>query len=267
MPRPSFGSESKEQAKKLLKGLLDFANGAVEQSTPLPIQIHWQSDRRLVVRTKVRTLEQLLEMTLGVNTLNKSQIKETLKRLKDFLGLLEDNRTATQGAEDWHFTLKLWHPRHATEANLNQFDLEWDSRRAAKYQRNPIPSPLSTELESIPQIESRDAPPNPFQDWGEAIDSATFYGRTEELKTLKQWLLIDRCRLIMIGGMGGIGKTAIATKLCQHVQSEFEYIFWRSLRNAPPFHTILSELIAFVSHQQETQLPETIESITRFSSF
>jgi hypothetical protein len=35
-------------------------------------------------------------------------IKEALQRLKDWLEILEDNRTKTQGCEDWHFTLKLW---------------------------------------------------------------------------------------------------------------------------------------------------------------
>jgi WD40 repeat protein len=255
MPRSSFGPESREQAKKLFKSLLDLANGTIEAQHLPPIQLHWQNDYRLVVRTKVRTLEQLLETTLGSQRLNKSQIKEALKRLEDFLGILEDNRTVTQGSEDWHFTLTLWHPRHATEQNLKQLDLEWEKRRATKYNRQSAPSP--TPLEPAPCIETLSA----LCDWGEAIDSSIFYGRTEELETLQQWLLNDRCNLIAILGMGGIGKTALVTKLSQQVQTDFNFVFWRSLRNAPPLNTILSELIQFLSQQQETQLPESIESI------
>jgi MinD superfamily P-loop ATPase len=33
--------------------------------------------------------------------------------------------------------------------------------------------------------------------------------------------------------MGGIGKTALSVKLAKEIQSEFEYVLWKSLRNAP----------------------------------
>ena len=50
----------------------------------------------------------------------------------------------------------------------------------------------------------------------------------------------SRCRLVAILGMGGIGKTALAVKLAEQVQDRFEYLFWRSLRNAPPVEDILN---------------------------
>jgi len=49
--------------------------------------------------------------------------------------------------------------------------------------------------------------------------------------------------------MGGIGKTALAAKLAQMLQSGFEYLIWRSLGNAPPPEEILAELIQFLSNQ------------------
>jgi hypothetical protein len=94
---------------------------------------------------------------------------------------------------------------------------------------------------------------NPHTDWGEAIDVTQFYGRTTELTTLRQWLIQDRCRLVALLGMGGIGKTALAIKLAQQIQSEFEYVIWQSLRNAPPLESLLKELLQFLSSQQETQ--------------
>jgi hypothetical protein len=59
--------------------------------------------------------------------------------------------------------------------------------------------------------------------------------------------------------MGGIGKTALAAKLAQLLQSGFEFVIWRSLRNAPPVDEILAELIQFLSNQQEIHLPTNLD--------
>ncbi len=90
--------------------------------------------------------------------------------------------------------------------------------------------------------------------WGESIDVSIFYGRTKELKTLAKWISKDRCRLIEILAMGGMGKTAVAVKLAQQVSTEFEFVVWRSLRNAPPLADLLAETIALLSRQQEIAL-------------
>lgn len=97
----------------------------------------------------------------------------------------------------------------------------------------------------------------PHQDWGEAPDVRYFVGRTKELNQLKQWIIKERCRLVALLGMGGIGKTALSVKLVQQIQCEFEYIIWRSLRNTPLFQEIVTDTIKFLSNQQETDLPET----------
>ncbi|MHC5756387.1 WD40 domain-containing protein [Nostoc sp.] len=97
-------------------------------------------------------------------------------------------------------------------------------------------------------------------DWGEAIDVSRFYGRTTELETLSQWIVGDRTRLITLQGMGGIGKTALAVKVAENNQDAFEYIFWRSLRNAPPIQNLLLDLIKFLSNQQETNFLNTNEA-------
>ena len=97
------------------------------------------------------------------------------------------------------------------------------------------------------------ADPSKRQDWGEAISVSAFYGRTEELATLEQWIISERCRLVALLGMGGIGKTALSVKLAEQIQDKFEYVIWRSLRDAPPIESILADLIQFLSDEQETE--------------
>jgi WD40 repeat protein/DNA-binding SARP family transcriptional activator len=94
---------------------------------------------------------------------------------------------------------------------------------------------------------------NPFKcNWGEAIDVSIFYGRQTELAILQQWITHNHTRLILLLGMGGIGKTALSVKLAQTVQAEFEYVIWRSLRNAPPLEALLADLVPFLSDQQDS---------------
>jgi hypothetical protein len=95
--------------------------------------------------------------------------------------------------------------------------------------------------------------PDLTKDWGEAPDVSVFYGRHEELITLEQWIVKDHCRLLVLLGMGGIGKTALCVRLTEQIQDEFEHVIWRNLRHAPSFEAILANLISFLSNQQETQ--------------
>lgn len=100
---------------------------------------------------------------------------------------------------------------------------------------------------------------NKHQDWGEAIDVSLFYGRQAELTQLKRWILVERCRLVALLGIGGIGKTTLSIKLAHEIQDEFEYLIWLSLRNAPPVEEILAKLIEFLSNHQVPYLPETTD--------
>lgn len=98
--------------------------------------------------------------------------------------------------------------------------------------------------------------PAPTTDWGEAPDVTVFCGRHEELTTLKQWIVSARCRVVALLGMGGIGKTALAVRSAEQIQDEFEYVIWRSLRNAPLVNDLLAHLIQFLSPVPPTYLPE-----------
>ena len=83
-------------------------------------------------------------------------------------------------------------------------------------------------------------------DLSDAPEILTFYDRTSELTTLKQWILENRTRLITIYGLSGIGKTALTLQLIPQIQHEFDYIIYRSLRNSPPLQTLQTNLIQFL---------------------
>ncbi len=87
-------------------------------------------------------------------------------------------------------------------------------------------------------------------DWGSAIDTATFCGRSEELMRLKQWVLEEQCRLVLLLGIGGIGKSTLAARLVQQIQTEFEVVVWRSLQNAPPFEEWLETVLPILLRAQ-----------------
>lgn len=123
-----------------------------------------------------------------------------------------------------------------------------------RWEQAPYPST------SVAQPASRDYYSRCNIDWGEAIDVSVFLGRSQEQETLSQWIISDRCRFILLLGMGGIGKTALSIKVGQNVQSEFEFVIWRSLRNAPPTLDLVVDLIKFLSQQQDVEVPHTIDA-------
>jgi WD40 repeat protein len=92
--------------------------------------------------------------------------------------------------------------------------------------------------------------------WGEAIDVCHFYGRVSELETLEQWIVGSRCRVVGIFGWGGIGKTALSVKLAQQLESQFECVVWRSLRQAIAPQDLLNEILPILigSEVQESSI-------------
>ena len=92
--------------------------------------------------------------------------------------------------------------------------------------------------------------------WEEAIDVCHFYGRVTELETLEQWIVDSRCRVVGVFGWGGIGKTALSVKLAQQLESQFECVVWRSLRQAIDPKDLLNEILPILigSEVQESSI-------------
>jgi hypothetical protein len=82
-------------------------------------------------------------------------------------------------------------------------------------------------------------------------DIGAFYGRTDELTCLTQWIFRDRVRSIGISGISGIGKTALVVNLVKQVHNQFDRILWRSLKFTPPLVQTLSNLLDSLTDTSE----------------
>jgi hypothetical protein len=84
-------------------------------------------------------------------------------------------------------------------------------------------------------------------------------GRARELDTLARWVREKCCRLVLVLGEGGVGKTTLGARLAHDVAAEFEAMYWRSLRNALPPEQWLAGAIATLSASQAVP-PEGFEA-------
>ncbi len=137
----------------------------------------------------------------------------------------------------------------------------WDEvqQAAATYtaeRRKNIPSPSATNspLEQSAQLGQT----GQKEDWGEAIDVSNFYGRQEELSKLAGWLVADHCRMVALLGLGGIGKTALSIKLIEQTKTQFDFVIWRSLRNAPLPEDVLADCLKFLAASPNFDMPDGV---------
>jgi len=98
-----------------------------------------------------------------------------------------------------------------------------------------------------------------YEDWDTALREQEFFGRSKERALLNQWVVNDNARLVAIVGIGGVGKTTLAERVARDIRENFDYIFWRDLRNAPVPDDIITECILFLSRHKETSIPDSIE--------
>lgn len=80
-------------------------------------------------------------------------------------------------------------------------------------------------------------------DWGDALAVPNFYGREWELNLLKKWVIEERCQVVSVLGMGGIGKSALTVNLMHQVAEHFDVVIWRSLRDLPTCEVLLDDLL------------------------
>ncbi len=147
----------------------------------------------------------------------------------------------------------LWkHLRDAVGEPIRMKDLQGPIQRAyaAKAQAvlPAIASSFVPSMPSLPVSEPRglSLPQHRTQtDWGMAPDVGIFCGRDRDIAELQERIELDRCRLIFLLGIAGIGKTCLGIRLGQHIahQGDFDAVIWRSLTNQPSLNLLLEDLL------------------------
>jgi WD40 repeat protein/transcriptional regulator with XRE-family HTH domain len=117
------------------------------------------------------------------------------------------------------------------------------------------PSPLSAETATASAGNSSLL----RSDWDEAPHVTHVHGREREREVLAGWLEDRACRVVAIVGMGGIGKTTLATVVARETEGKFAAVFWRSLHNVPPLEPVLQQCLRAISAQPLNDLPGSVE--------
>uniref|UniRef100_UPI00341A2B28 ATP-binding protein n=1 Tax=Okeania sp. SIO2F4 TaxID=2607790 RepID=UPI00341A2B28 len=113
--------------------------------------------------------------------------------------------------------------------------------------RSPTSVENSQESKNQPQLYLAQAP----QDFN-------CYDRSWELTTLENWILKDSSRLIALLGISGIGKTTLTLQLIKQIETNFNYIIYRSLRFSPSLNTTLAKLLEIFP--EKTDISQNIET-------
>ncbi|MEO1670578.1 MAG: NB-ARC domain-containing protein [Cyanobacteria bacterium J06631_2] len=102
---------------------------------------------------------------------------------------------------------------------------------------SPIPSSSQSERQQ-------------FCSWTTAPNVKHFIGREPELSTLSSWSQDADCRLIVVSGMTGAGKTTLVTRFANSIKEQFDYVIWFSLSQRPSLPKLLNKYLNIVNPQR-----------------
>ncbi|MEL6581814.1 MAG: NB-ARC domain-containing protein, partial [Cyanobacteria bacterium J06621_12] len=71
-----------------------------------------------------------------------------------------------------------------------------------------------------------------------------------ELSTLSSWSQDADCRLIVVSGMTGAGKTTLVTRFANSIKEQFDYVIWFSLSQRPSLPKLLNKYLNIVNPQR-----------------
>ena len=149
-------------------------------------------------------------------------------------------------------------PRRADEANGHASHLLPEPEPEASHQVRSVAGPggiheaQPTKLEGRRSREAR-------VDWDDAFVAPTFFGREWELRMVRECVVEERCRVVGVLGIGGIGKSTLTIKLMHEVAEYFDVVIWRSLRDAPTCEALLDDCMQVLAPQPLGALPASLQ--------
>jgi transcriptional regulator with XRE-family HTH domain len=227
------------------------------------------ADRALALRQRAGLTQRELAGHLGVTykaigTWEGGHCYPGAERLKQLIALYLERGVLAAGREEEEAAALWGAARGAASRRTIPFDHHWfTSLRGPAGPAAPAAPPPLAIVPSAPAAD--DAPvavavlTAARHDWGEAPDVPVVQGRAKELTTLAGWVQEDGCRLVLVLGEGGIGKTTLAARLAHDLAPEFVVVHWRSLRTVPSPEEWLSAAIAALSLGQAV-VPEGLEA-------
>jgi WD40 repeat protein/transcriptional regulator with XRE-family HTH domain len=186
------------------------------------------------------------------------------EHLKVLIKLCIEKQTFFPAGQEAEEIRTLWKAAHQKVL----LDEQWlstllDQTRPSLTLLPPQPDRTTQSLEpdrtTQPQSKSAQPAPEPRMDWGDALAVPTFYGREQELAQLEQWIVQERCRVVSVLGMGGIGKSALSVSLMRRLAEHFQVVLFRSLRDAPTCDALLDDCLQTPSPQLLGTVPGSLE--------
>jgi WD40 repeat protein len=121
---------------------------------------------------------------------------------------------------------------NVSKKNFRNAIERWVHQNAPASHPTPVAPSLSPAAMGLPA------------DWGALrIDVSDFRGRTDDIEHLSRLIQHDRCSLVGLVGIPGVGKTWLAVKLAHHLKGEFQRVVYRPLSDRPDPMAFVTELL------------------------
>src|SRR5260370_18807185 len=177
----------------------------------------------LTVRTKLKLTQTELADLLGLRRCTVIDWEggltyPTVDHLKHFVVLAIERQAFSAGREAEEVRT-LWQAAHQKML----LDEAWLAELLSHIQA-PLASQPGAETSATTHPLASHSRGGPRVDCGHAPSVTSYYGRTWEQDLLSEWVTEEHCRGICALGQGGIGKSALATKVMHRVAERFEVV-------------------------------------------